>query len=112
MMTTAFAVATPHALILTVSHGLLFRQSPSFAAMLISPFLTTRPTFSSKPAVPGRFVECVRCIDAAILGAHRSEPRIGAAVNSSRNLNYTALTIGFTAVLRTPSSCARLLLRA
>jgi hypothetical protein len=39
MTTTAFtAVATPHALVLTVSHDLLFRQ-PSFAAALMPPFL-------------------------------------------------------------------------
>jgi hypothetical protein len=42
MMTTptaAFtAVATPHALVLTVSHDLLFRQPP-FAAALMPPFL-------------------------------------------------------------------------
>jgi hypothetical protein len=39
MTTTAFtAVATPHALILTVSHDLLFRQ-PQFAAALMPPFL-------------------------------------------------------------------------
>jgi hypothetical protein len=39
MTTTAFtAVATPHALVLTVSHDLLFRQ-PSFAAALMPPFI-------------------------------------------------------------------------
>jgi hypothetical protein len=36
--TTFTAVATPHALVLTVSHDLLFRQ-PSFAAALMPPFL-------------------------------------------------------------------------
>jgi hypothetical protein len=43
MMTTTFtAVATPHALVvLTVSHGLLFRQPPSCAAALLPPFLVT-----------------------------------------------------------------------
>jgi hypothetical protein len=38
MVTTFTAVATPHALVLTVSHGLLFRQPP-FAAALMPPFL-------------------------------------------------------------------------
>jgi len=39
MTATAFtAVATPHALVLTVSHDLLFRQPP-FAAALMPPFL-------------------------------------------------------------------------
>jgi hypothetical protein len=45
MMTTATttftAVATPHALVLTVSHDLLFRQPP-FAAALMPPFLFIR----------------------------------------------------------------------
>ena len=42
MTTTTFtAVATPHALILTVSHDLLFRQPP-FAAALMPPFLFIR----------------------------------------------------------------------
>jgi hypothetical protein len=46
MTTTAFtAVATPHALILTVSHDLLFRQPP-FAAALMPPFLFIRLLFS------------------------------------------------------------------
>ena len=48
MMTTtaAFtAVATPHALVLTVSHDLLFRQPP-FAAALMPPFLFIRLLFS------------------------------------------------------------------
>jgi hypothetical protein len=40
--TAAFtAVATPHALVLTVSHDLLFRQPP-FAAALMPPFLFIR----------------------------------------------------------------------
>jgi hypothetical protein len=45
MTTTTFtAVATPHALVLTVSHDLLFRQ-PSFAAALMPPFLFTGSRF-------------------------------------------------------------------
>jgi hypothetical protein len=39
-MITTLAVATPHALVLTVSHGLLFCQPPLFAAVRIPPFLT------------------------------------------------------------------------
>jgi hypothetical protein len=47
--TTAFtAVATPHALVLTVSHDLLFRQPP-FAAALMPPFLFIGPSFSIEP---------------------------------------------------------------
>jgi hypothetical protein len=38
MMTTTFAVATPHALILTVSHGLLFCQPPSLWRRECRPF--------------------------------------------------------------------------
>jgi len=50
--TAAFtAVATPHALVLTVSHDLLFRQPP-FAAALMPPFLFIRLLFSSLPFTP------------------------------------------------------------
>jgi len=49
--TTFTAVATPHALVLTVSHDLLFRQ-PSFAAALMPPFLFIRLLFSSLPFSP------------------------------------------------------------
>jgi hypothetical protein len=45
MVTTFTAVATPHALVLTVSHDLLFRQPP-FAAALLPPFLFIRLLFS------------------------------------------------------------------
>jgi hypothetical protein len=38
-MMTTLAVATPHALVLTVSHGLLFRQPPSNATAFLPPFL-------------------------------------------------------------------------
>jgi hypothetical protein len=34
MVTTFTAVATPHALVLSVSHDLLFRQPPSWAALM------------------------------------------------------------------------------
>jgi hypothetical protein len=45
--TAAFtAVATPHALVLTVSHDLLFRQPP-FAAALMPPFLFIGSLFSA-----------------------------------------------------------------
>jgi hypothetical protein len=51
MVTTFTAVATPHALVLTVSHDLLFRQPP-FAAALMPPFLFIRLLFSSLPFTP------------------------------------------------------------
>jgi hypothetical protein len=41
--TATFAAATPHALVLTVSHGLVLCQPPSFAAALMPPFLTESP---------------------------------------------------------------------
>jgi hypothetical protein len=44
--TTFTAVATPHALVLTVSHDLLFRQPP-FAAALMPPFLFIGSLFSA-----------------------------------------------------------------
>jgi hypothetical protein len=50
--TAAFtAVATPHALVLTVSHDLLFRQPP-FAAALMPPFLFISSLFFSLPISP------------------------------------------------------------
>jgi len=51
MVTTFTAVATPHALVLTVSHDLLFRQPP-FAAALMPPFLFIRLLFSSLSFTP------------------------------------------------------------
>jgi hypothetical protein len=54
MMTTATtftAVATPHALVLTVSHDLLFRQPP-FAAALMPPFLFIGLLLSNLPFSP------------------------------------------------------------
>jgi hypothetical protein len=45
---TLTAVATPHALVLTVSHDLLFRQPP-FATALMPPFLFI--TLLSSPCV-------------------------------------------------------------
>jgi hypothetical protein len=49
--TTFTAVATPHALVLTVSHDLLFRQ-PSFAAALMPPFLFLGALLLSLPLSP------------------------------------------------------------
>jgi hypothetical protein len=49
--TTFTAVATPHALVLTVSHDLLFRQPP-FAAALMPPFLFIGLLLSSLPFSP------------------------------------------------------------
>jgi hypothetical protein len=47
MVATFTAVATPHALVLPVSHGLLFRQ-PQFAAALMPPFPFIEAKFSPK----------------------------------------------------------------
>jgi hypothetical protein len=61
MMTTTAAltaVATPHALVLTVSHDLLFRQPP-FAAALMPPFLFIRSLFSSSLFSSLLFSPCV-----------------------------------------------------
>jgi hypothetical protein len=50
-MTTTFAVATPHALILTVSHGLLFCQPPVIAAARVPPLLI-EVSISTNPHSP------------------------------------------------------------
>jgi hypothetical protein len=63
VMMTTFAVATPHALILTVSHDLLFRQPPSFAATLWPPFLLTElPSYrtSLKRTARWSMARCIR----------------------------------------------------
>jgi hypothetical protein len=59
-MMTTFAVATPHALVLTVSHDLLFRQPPSFAAALIPPFLLIALLFSPNVTLIGPFGHAIR----------------------------------------------------
>jgi len=100
MMTTtaAFtAVATPHALVLTVSHDLLFRQPP-FAAALMPPFLFIDSLFSGLPFSP------------CVTPAADSPPSIGAQVNRRqahspsphKTSAIVALTLGLTAVLQTP----------
>jgi hypothetical protein len=91
MKTTFTAVATPHALVLPVSHGLLFRQPPSFAAALLPPFPFIALPLSSSIT--------------NVIGAHcqkpRSEPPANASMQTSRNLSNAALTIGSAAVSHT-----------
>jgi hypothetical protein len=43
MMMPTLAVATAHAFVLTVSHGLLFRQPPFTATALLPPLLSNSP---------------------------------------------------------------------
>jgi len=52
MVMATFAVATPHALVLTVSHGLLFRQPLSFAAALVPSLLCCRYVVNRTPPCP------------------------------------------------------------
>ncbi len=60
VMMTTFAVATPHALVLTVSHDLLFRQPPSFAAALIPPFLLIALLFAPNVTLIGPISHAIR----------------------------------------------------
>jgi len=86
MVTTFTAVATPHALILTVSHDLLFRQPLSCAAAPVPPFSCRRSP--------------VRIKHQRRTGIHASEP---AGRRSHAALVLTsAFTSGSTAVLPTP----------
>jgi hypothetical protein len=87
MITTFTAVATPHALVLPVSHGLLFRQPPSFAAALLPPF-----PFIALPLSPSI---------TNVIGAYRNKPPANASMQTSRNLCNAALTIGSAAVSHT-----------
>src|SRR5579862_7326751 len=58
-MTTTFAVATPHALVLSVSHGLLFCQPPSFAAARM-PQLPTKVSITTNTRCPRRAIAVLR----------------------------------------------------
>jgi hypothetical protein len=95
MKTTFTAVATPHALVLPVSHGLLFRQPPSFAAALLPPFpFIALPLSSSITNVIGAHRHKPR-------SEPRSEPPANASMQTSPNLSNAALTIGSAAVSHT-----------
>ena len=50
LVVTTFAVATPHALILTVSHGLLFCQPPSLPAVRMPAFLSEKSPLLRLPS--------------------------------------------------------------
>jgi len=74
---TTFAVATPHALVLTVSHGLLFCQPPSFAAAPTPPFLLTDNLCYDCHPLSRRVVRAARsskCISLVIGMYHRHVP--------------------------------------
>jgi hypothetical protein len=49
MMMSTLAVATAHAFVLTVSHGLLFRQPPLTATALLPPLLSISPDCVGRP---------------------------------------------------------------
>jgi hypothetical protein len=49
LMMPTFAVATAHALVLTVSHGLLFRQPPCIATAPVPPLLSNSPHCIGRP---------------------------------------------------------------
>jgi hypothetical protein len=87
MITTFTAVATPHELVLPVSHGLLFRQPPSFAAALMPPFPFIALPLSSSIT--------------NVIGAYRNKPPANASMQTLRNLCNAALTIGSAAVSHT-----------
>jgi hypothetical protein len=86
VMMTTFAVATPHALVLTVSHGCC-SVNPSFAAARNAAGSTRSMALSITPRKSGKF-------PGAPLRGRWSSP----------TLNNAALTSGFAAVLRTPYS--------
>jgi len=55
MMMPTLAVATAHAFVLTVSHGLLFRQPPFTATALLPPILSKFTRFRRAAARRSRF---------------------------------------------------------
>jgi hypothetical protein len=82
MVTTFTAVATPHALILTVSHDLLFRQPPSCAAAQAPPSPFIQVLF-----VPVLFVQIlfVQVLPASASFRHSGwKPPVGAFMQLSR----------------------------
>jgi hypothetical protein len=76
-MMTTFAVATPHALVLSVSHGLLFCQPLSVAAAQMPPVAFTKNfqcCMSLLPAACPDRPDRVRGLDHQfVTGAHRSK---------------------------------------
>jgi hypothetical protein len=69
---TTFAVATPHALILTVSHGLLFCQ-PLICAGTDAAVSTRRISPGPDPFLHGLLHERAR---PTVPGLHRSKPLV------------------------------------
>jgi hypothetical protein len=55
MMVSTFAVATAHAFVLTVSHGLLFRQPPFTATARLPPILFEFTRFHRAAARRSKF---------------------------------------------------------
>ena len=109
---TTFAVATPHALILTVSHGLLLCQPLicSGTAAAVSAhrmlFLTGRcfaPNVASHRTYLAPNVSHCHTFSlpaAIVAGIHRCEPFANAPIQTSHAFSNAALTSGFTAVLQ------------
>jgi len=93
VMTTTLAVATPHALVLTVSHGLLFCQPPSCAAatpllFLIGWFLPEKIISSCWiRAIAGEAMDgSCAIISCAMIVEMRWRPRIDSSADSSQML--------------------------
>jgi hypothetical protein len=89
--TTLTAVATPHALVvLSVSHGLLFHQPPSWAALL-PPFVSIELRFASNVIPNGCVARTIwsparfDVVAAMTLGcARRHEPPVDATANLTK----------------------------
>jgi hypothetical protein len=87
VIATFTAVATPHALVLPVSHGSLLCQPPSFAAALLPLLLVTEPSLASSIA--------------KVVG-HRQRARIA----KSRAMNRAVSHRGIEAEVTTPRQCS------
>jgi hypothetical protein len=117
---TTLAVATPHALVLTVSHGVLFRQSPSCAVTLPPPSrlttslvepcaLRSRRSRSAAAVMvirpvpkPARLFKIISLLQPFTVVSRACEPRIQRIPRSSRHPDIAGPATGSAAMSQTP----------
>jgi hypothetical protein len=79
MMMPTLAVATAHAFVLTVSHGLLFRQPPFTATALLPPILSKFTRFRRAAARRSRF--------STLISGLYSGPNVTSSINRTASAN-------------------------
>jgi hypothetical protein len=97
MMMPTLAVATAHAFVLTVSHGLLFRQPPLTATALLPPLLSISQDCAARQRRRSNNLVSVSDLD--------SSPKVTSSINRASS---AMLPAEFQyPYRRAPSSCAR-----